>query len=257
MGNYDLHIKDLNKYFKIKNGNVQVLKNINLDVKEGEFISIVGHSGCGKSTLLKVIAGLTDYDSGEVKIGNKELHQSDASIGMVFQDHRLLPWMTVEENIGFGLYGYSIKDKQELVREHIELVGLKGFEKAYPHQLSGGMAQRTAIARALIHRPKILLLDEPFGALDALTRIQLQEETLKIWEKEKTTMILVTHDIDEAIYLSNRVVIASNRPFHIRDIFQVDLSRYRQRTDSDFMTLKAKIMEEFFNIKKVESEYII
>ncbi len=254
---YDLHISGLSKSFRVGAESVQVLDHINLDIKEGEFVSIVGHSGCGKSTLLKILAGLVDYSVGTVLCGDQELDKAAVHRGMIFQDHRLLPWMTVEENIGFGLYGLEDKEKQGRVREHIELVGLNGFEKAYPHQLSGGMAQRTAIARAFVHKPDILLLDEPFGALDALTRIQMQDEVLRIWEKEKTTMILVTHDIDEAIYLGDRVVINTNRPASIKKIFTVDLERPRERTGHYFSLLKEQIMKEFFDSKKRDPEYYL
>lgn len=207
----NLIIDNLSKEFIINDNRVKVLENVNLDIKEGEFISIVGHSGCGKSTLLKIIAGLVDFTQGNVTMGQKQIRRPGTERGMIFQDHRLLPWLTVKENIAFGLYDFTKEQKEKMISEHIELVGLNTFENAYPHQLSGGMAQRAAIARALVHNPQVLLLDEPFGALDALTRIQMQNEILRIWEKEKTTMILVTHDIDEAIFLGDRVVIMSNR----------------------------------------------
>ncbi|QDR81787.1 ABC transporter ATP-binding protein [Sporomusa termitida] len=254
---FDLHINALSKSFWVGSESIPVLDNITLDIKEGEFVSIVGHSGCGKSTLLKIIAGLVEYSAGTVLCGGQDLRESDVHRGMIFQDHRLLPWLTVAENIGFGLYGLAEQEKQGRIREHIELVGLKGFEKAYPHQLSGGMAQRTAIARAFVHKPDILLLDEPFGALDALTRIQMQDEVLKIWEQQKTTMILVTHDIDEAIYLGDRVVINTNRPASIKKIFTVDLARPRERTGHYFSLLKAQIMQEFFDSKKRDPEYYL
>lgn len=255
--NENLQIAHLNKSFRVKGEDVQVLNDINLDIKKGEFISIVGHSGCGKSTLLKIIAGLTDYTDGSVKIDGKELreHKSDVNCCMIFQDHRLLPWMTVKENIGFGLYGKENKD--EIVKRQIELVHLDNFENAYPHQISGGMAQRTAIARALARKPEILLLDEPFGALDALTRIEMQKEVLNIWQSEKTTMILVTHDIDEAIYLSDRIIIASNRPASVKKIFNVELGRPRARTDVEFIKLKSEIFKQFFDSDQRDLEYYI
>jgi len=254
---YDLQINDLSKSFHVGSDCIQVLDNINLAIKEGEFISIVGHSGCGKSTLLKIIAGLVDYTEGTILFGDQDLRKSTVHRGMIFQDHRLLPWMTVEGNIGFGLYDLDKEEKKSRIREQIELVGLRGFEKAYPHQLSGGMAQRTAIARAFVHRPDILLLDEPFGALDALTRIQMQDEVLKIWEKAKTTMILVTHDIDEAIYLGDRVVINTNRPASIKKIFNIDLERPRKRTSHYFSLFKEEILKEFFESKKRDLEYYL
>lgn len=253
----NLKISGLSKSFSTQNGELLVLKDINLDIKKGEFISIIGHSGCGKSTLLKIISGLTDYSEGSITIDNRELreHVNENQCLMIFQDHRLLPWMTVKDNISFGLY--NEKEKEELVKRQIELVHLNGFEDAYPHQISGGMAQRTAIARALVRRPEILLLDEPFGALDALTRIEMQKEVLNIWEQEKTTMILVTHDIDEAIYLSDRIVIASNRPATVKKIFNVKLGRPRVRTDPDFIRLKSDILKEFFDSEQRDLEYYI
>lgn len=254
---YDLHIKGLNKSFSVGSEAVPVLNNINLDIKEGEFISIIGHSGCGKSTLLKIIAGLLDYSEGTITFGQEALQDSAVHKGMIFQDHRLLPWMTVEENVGFGLYGLSKEEKQRQAREQIGLVGLEGFEKAYPHQLSGGMAQRTAIARAFVRKPEVLLLDEPFGALDALTRIQMQDEVLKVWEKGKTTMILVTHDIDEAIYLSDRIVVTTDRPASVKKVFNVDLGRPRDRISSDFALLKKQILTEFFGAKNRDPEYYL
>ncbi len=252
-----LSIQHLNKDYVVDNAAVHVLDDISLDIKEGEFISVVGHSGCGKSTMLRIIAGLEPYEDGAVTLGGRQLGEPGLDRGMIFQDHRLFPWMTVWENIAFGLYDIRGKAKDDLIREHIALVGLEGFESAYPRQLSGGMAQRAAIARALVHRPKVLLLDEPFGALDALTRIQLQQEVLKIWEKEKTTMILVTHDIDEAIYLGDRVIVMSNRPAKIQKILKVELARPRDRTSYDFANLRRQIYTEFFGEVQELIDYMI
>lgn len=199
MGNI-IEIEKLSKKYKNENGYVDALVDINLNIKQGEYLSIIGSSGCGKSTLLKIIAGLETEYEGSAKFNGTDIIKPSRERGVIFQDHRLLPWMTVAENIRFSLPDNE-KDKEQLIKENIELVGLKGFENVYPKQLSGGMAQRVSIARALANRPKILLLDEPFGALDAITKINMQEEILKIWEREKITMIIVTHDIDEAIYL--------------------------------------------------------
>ncbi|MBP2032954.1 sulfonate transport system ATP-binding protein [Clostridium algifaecis] len=253
----DLVIKNLDKSYMVNYKEIEILRNINIHIKKGEFISIVGHSGCGKSTLLKIIAGLEKHNSGSVTLGGKEISEPGTKIGMVFQDHRLLPWLTIKDNISFGLYDISNDEKEKLVLDHIELVGLKGFENAYPHQLSGGMAQRAAIARALVHKPEVLLLDEPFGALDALTRIQMQREILKIWEKEKTTMILVTHDIDEAIYLGDRVVIMSSRPGKIKNILPVEIDRPRDRNSHNFSVLRKQIFNEFFVENNIEPDYVI
>ncbi len=253
----DLSIEHLYKEFQVNNTGVSVLNDINLSIKNGEFISIVGHSGCGKSTLLRIVAGLESCSSGTVTLGGRAISKPGIDRGMIFQDHRLMPWMTVKDNIAFGLYNLSDQEKQKLINEHIELVGLKGFEKAYPHQLSGGMAQRAAIARALVHNPRVLLLDEPFGALDALTRIQLQQEILKIWEKEATTMLLVTHDIDEAIFLGDRVVIMTNRPAAIKKIIKVELPRPRDRTSYEFSQIRRSIYTEFFGEITELMDYII
>jgi len=172
---------------------------------------------------------------------------------VVFQEHRLFPWLTVHDNIAFGLDSMPPDERSSTVNEHISLVGLTGFEDAYPHQLSGGMAQRVAISRALASRPQMLLLDEPFGALDALTKIQLQQELLRIWEVERATMVLVTHDIDEAIFLGDRVVIMSSRPGTIRRIVPVELPRPRDRASYEFTRLKGEIYKEFFQSDKRET----
>jgi len=253
----DLVIKDLHKGFIVNNEEIDILTDINLNVAEGEFLSIVGHSGCGKSTLLKIIAGLVDYSVGMVTFGGGEIRKPGTDRGMVFQEHRLLPWLTVTENIDFGLYNITKEQKEAIIAEHIELVGLKGFENAYPHQLSGGMAQRAAMARALVNKPQVLLLDEPFGALDALTRIMMQKEILRIWKKEKMTMILVTHDIDEAIYLGDRVVVMSSRPGKIRKILPVELERPRDRSNVEFANIRKVIFSEFFADEKQYLDYAI
>jgi len=240
-----LIIKSLSKTFQEKNAQLEVLNNINLTINEGEFISILGSSGCGKSTLLRIIAGLdTNYD-GKVLLDGEEITKPSMDKGMVFQDHRLLPWLTIKDNIGFGIPDKQ-ENKNELIKKHIELVGLKGFEDVFPHQLSGGMSQRAAIARALVNKPKILLLDEPFGSLDAMTRINMQEEILRIWEQEKITIILVTHDIEEAVYLGNRVIVLTGRPGRVKKAVNVELGRPRDRVNNDFVNEKRKIYHEFF-----------
>lgn len=241
-----LHIGPLSKTFTLSSGSVQALRNIELDIPAGRFISIVGASGCGKSTLLRIIAGLeTQYD-GQVTLGGADIFGPSLDRGVIFQEHRLLPWLTVEANVAFGLKNRPKAEIGQLVAEHLDLVGLASFAKAYPHQLSGGMAQRVAIARALVNKPKLLLLDEPFGALDAMTKIQMQQEILRIWEVEQTTMILVTHDIDEAIYLGDEVVVMSARPGTVKMVLPVSLPRPRDRTSSDFVALRKRIYHEFF-----------
>ena len=257
MGEQKLVINHLNKNFNVDGKSVSILNDISLNINEGEFVAIVGHSGCGKSTLLKIIAGLLDYEEGNVTLDNKKITKPDIDRGMVFQEHRLFPWLTIKENLALGLDKLDKKKKEEIISEHLKLVDLDGFGNVYPHQLSGGMSQRAAIARALVNAPKVLLLDEPFGALDALTKITLQDEILKIWEKEKTTMIMVTHDIEEAVYLADRIVVMSARPGKIKEIVKVDLGRNRDRGSADFARIKKRILSHFFEDKSTTLEYNI
>ena len=252
-----IKIQKVNKTF-IQNNNetTEVLKDINLDIQEGEFICLLGHSGCGKSTLLRIIAGLERDYEGEAYIDGKSISGPSLDKGLVFQDHRLFPWFTVEENVGYGLADREA-NKKERIEELIHLVGLQGFEKKYPRQLSGGMSQRVAIARALINRPSLLLLDEPFGALDALTRITMQNEILRIWKAQKNTMVMVTHDIEEAIALSSRIVILGQRGTGIKRIVNVDLPYPRVRTGRDFSNIRNTVYKEFFEEKELELEYYL
>lgn len=252
-----LSIQNVNKSFTVDGKKVDVLKDINLEVQEGEFIAIVGHSGCGKSTLLKIIAGLEKNDTGLVTVDGKEVDGPGMDRGMIFQEHRLFPWMSIEKNVQLGLKGLSKEEKTKLSDQYLELVKLSEFKKAYPSQLSGGMSQRAAIARSLVSQPEVLLLDEPFGALDALTKIELQEELLKIRERFHNTMLMVTHDIEEAVYLADRIVVMSARPGRIKDVIKVELGTYRDRGGSDFAHYKKKIFDYFFEEKTVVPEYNI
>jgi len=254
IGDGYLLIRNLNKQFPYQDGTLVVLKDISISIKQGEFISIVGPSGCGKSTLLRIIAGLDIVYEGDLLLDGKPINRPGLDRGMVFQEHRLLPWLRVADNVAFGLAGMKTADRDKIIQSHIDLVGLRGYERAYPHQLSGGMAQRVAIARALVNRPQILLLDEPFGALDALTRIQMQQEILRIWEAESTTMILVTHDVDEAVYLGDRVAVLSQRPGTIKKIIPVSLCRPRDRSSYDFVNVRKEIYNEFF--AEVEKPFV-
>jgi len=242
-----LEIRDLHKQYDVKGKPLKVLEDITLSVKPGEFVSIVGSSGCGKSTLLRLLIGLEGDYKGEIRLDGHKIVGTSLDRGIVFQEHRLFPWLTVEQNVGLGLLNapgtQAAKDKS--VQEHIALVGLKGFEKAYPYQLSGGMSQRVAIARALVNRPEVLLLDEPFGALDALTRTHLQQELQRIWQAEGITAILVTHDVEEAVYLGDRVVVMQPRPGRIKRIVEVNLPRARDRSSHAFTAIKNDVMSEF------------
>ncbi|MCR4616949.1 MAG: ABC transporter ATP-binding protein [Lachnospiraceae bacterium] len=258
-----IEIRGVNKNFAIDKKSVDVLKDINLEFKRGEFVCIVGASGCGKSTLLRMLSGLEPVEQGEIVIGGEKVLAPSLKTGMVFQESRLFPWLSVEKNVEFGITRSKAKrskpaDKKKVVENLIQLVGLKGFEKAIPKQLSGGMQQRVSIARGLINNPEVLLLDEPFGALDAITKINMQNEILRIWESERKTMILVTHDIDEAVYLGDKVVVLSSRPGSVRKIINVDLPRERDRSSPEFAAVCSKIYKEFFKDAKIkEPEYYI
>lgn len=244
------------------------LDSVSFSVATGELVSIIGPSGCGKSTLLRLIAGLDTPDAGELFIGYEQITGPSAERGLVFQDPNLFPWLTVRGNIEAGLVArHVLHEKRHEVQEFIELVGLAGFADAYPHHLSGGMAQRAALARALINHPKVLLLDEPLGALDAFTRMRMQdevlriwrsgraqqplstrpeivsEELLRIWQSRRTTMLLVTHDIDEAIYMSDRIMVMTPRPGKFERIIPVPLNRPRDRSSGEFLALRAEILE--------------
>ncbi|AGK53331.1 ABC transporter ATP-binding protein [Bacillus sp. 1NLA3E] len=237
-------IESLNRTFIKSQQVIQALQDVNLHINKGEFITIIGPSGCGKSTLLKIVVGLDLNFEGTVKISNVDLKGPGIKQGFIFQEHRLFPWLTVEKNIAADL---SLKDPEvrKKVDELIEIVRLTGFEKAYPRELSGGMSQRVAIARALLRDPEVLLLDEPFGALDAFTRTHLQDVLLDIWRKKGTTMILVTHDLDESIYLGQRVVIMSPRPGRVSKTITIDLPYPRKKVNRTFQELRQRVLEEF------------
>jgi len=242
-----LDIKNLSKQYRVNDAALPVLDGISLSIRSGEFVSIVGTSGCGKSTLLRLLIGLEGDYKGEILLDGQHIVGTSLDRGIVFQEHRLFPWLNVEQNIAVGVLNAPGGDgtKKKAVQEHIALVGLKGFEAAYPHQLSGGMSQRVAIARALVNRPDVLLLDEPFGALDAMTRGHLQQELERIWRAEGTTAILVTHDVEEAVYLGDRVVVMQPLPGRIRRIVDVPLARPRDRSAAAFATIKDDVMSEF------------
>jgi NitT/TauT family transport system ATP-binding protein/sulfonate transport system ATP-binding protein len=228
-----LDIRSLHKHYHVKGKTLPVLDDISLTIRPGEFICIVGPSGCGKSTLLRLIIGLETEDQGEILLDGQRIVGTSLDRGIVFQEHRLFPWLDVERNVSLSLLNAPMPDeeKRRTVREHIALVGLQGFEHAYPHQLSGGMSQRVAIARALVNRPEVLLLDEPFGALDALTRSHLQQALQRIWQAEGITAILVTHDVEEEVTLADCIVVMQPRPGRIGRIVDVPLPRPRDKGD--------------------------
>jgi len=220
------------------------LGGISFSMAASELVSLVGPSGCGKSTLLRLIAGLDVPNSGELLIGNEKILGPSAERGLVFQDPNLFPWLTVRRNIEAGLAARGVlREKRNEVDEFMRLVGLEAFANAYPHHLSGGMAQRVALARALINHPKVLLLDEPLGALDAFTRMRMQDEVLRLWENRRTTMLLVTHDIDEAIYISDRILIMTQAPGRIDREIDIYLARPRDRTSNSFLRFRSEILE--------------
>ncbi|ENN95810.1 ABC transporter releated protein [Methanocaldococcus villosus KIN24-T80] len=240
-----LKIEGLTKVFDVDGKKITALDDINLEVYKNEFLTVVGPSGCGKTTLLRIIAGLDKPTKGRILLDGKEIKGPGADRGVVFQQYTLLPWRNVIDNIAFGLElrGVPKKERYEIARKFIKLMGLEGFEKAYPYQLSGGMQQRVAIARTLANDPEIVLMDEPFAALDAQTRAILQNELLKIWQKDKKTIFFITHSIDEAVYLSDRVVVLTARPGKIKDIIEIPLERPRDKTSVEFLEYKKKIFE--------------
>ncbi|MBN9530301.1 MAG: ABC transporter ATP-binding protein [Alphaproteobacteria bacterium] len=232
------------KVFAVDGAPVTAVRDFSLDIGEGEFVAIVGGSGCGKSTLLRLLVGLDSAHDGDITIGGAPVAGVGADRAIVFQEHRLFPWLTVAENVGLGLADEKLSrsERDRRVAEHLDLVGLQGFARALPHQLSGGMAQRVAIARGLVARPRILMLDEPFAALDALTRRLLQDELLRIHQQQALTTLLVTHDVEEALYLADRVVVMTPRPGSIRRIVAVAQPRPRVRTDASLQALREEIL---------------
>lgn len=222
----------------------EVLNNISLEVGDGEFVCLLGPSGCGKSTLLNTMAGFLSPTSGAIRVDGETIHKPDPRRIFVFQERGVFPWLTVEGNIGFGLSKLSRVEREQRIAHYVKMVGLQGFEKTYPQELSGGMKQRLEVARALAVNPDMLLLDEPFGALDSITRLIMRGELLRIWEAERKTIVFVTHDIDEAVQLADRVVVMSARPATIQRIVNIDIAHPRDMSSPRYLELRDGIFQQ-------------
>ncbi len=251
--NGKININGVTKIFGRRDEQVIALNNVDFEIPAGSFVSLIGPSGCGKTTLLRCIAGLETPTSGSISVDGTKVTKPGSDRGFAFQQANLFPWLTIRENIAFGLKARKIyKQRQADVDEFIELVGLKGFENSYPHQISGGMNQRASLARALVGHPKILLLDEPLGALDAFTRMTMQDEILRLWKEHEMTMVMVTHDVDEAVYLSDYVVVMSPRPAKVEKIIKIDMTHPRARSQDVFLKYRTDILEILHYAGKVQ-----
>ena len=240
-----VRVEGIGKRFEGTNGPVQALEGVTFDVADGEFVCIVGPSGCGKTTLFRIIAGLEPATTGQVVLDGARVTSPSTDLGLVFQEYHLFPWRTVAGNVGFGLErdGVATTERERRVRELLELVGLDGFADAYPRDLSGGMKQRVALARALAVDPGLLLMDEPFGAVDAQTKKLLQDELLDIWRETGKTILFVTHDVEEAVKLADRVVVMAKEPGRIREVIDVDVERPRERSDDGFGATYQRLLD--------------
>ena len=255
-----ISVKGVVKHFTQPDGTqMTALNGVNLEIRPGSFVSFIGPSGCGKSTLLRLIAGLDTPTSGSLTLDGEEIKKPSYERGLVFQNPTLFSWLNIRDNVAFSLKTRKIyKENKEIVDEYLKLVGLSEFANSYPHQLSGGMAQRASIARALVGHPKVLLLDEPLGALDAFTRMNMQDEILRIRKEKNMTMVMVTHDVDEAIYLSDQVVVMSARPSKIEKVIDIKLFGDRERNNPEFLRLRSEILEILHFAGKVEEpEYYL
>ncbi|HLH36977.1 MAG TPA: ABC transporter ATP-binding protein [Alloacidobacterium sp.] len=239
-----LSVKNVVITFNRDGKSTRVLEDIHLEVRDGEFVCLLGPSGCGKTTLLNAMAGFLSPTSGEIRVDGELVREPDPRRIFVFQERGVFPWLTVEGNIGFGLFKLSRTEQEQRIAHYIKMVGLQGFEKAYPHELSGGMKQRLEVARALAVNPDMLFLDEPFGALDSITRLIMRSELLRIWEAERKTVIFVTHDIDEAVQLADRVVVMSARPATIQQIVEIDIPHPRDISSARYLELRDGIFKQ-------------
>lgn len=246
-GRGEVSIRDLSKSFSLNGRAMNVLRGLDLHVESGQCLAIVGASGSGKTTLLRILAGLEAADSGDVLVDGAPIHGVGSERAVIFQEPRLLPWLTVIRNVSFPLEvrGVSAAEAADRARHYLRLVGLLDFSEAYPAQLSGGMAQRVGIARALAVQPELLLLDEPLGALDAMTKMTMQEELTRIWSEEHVTMVLVTHDLEEAVYLADRVLVLPKHKVGVIRTIDVDLPRPRDRSEPGFVALRQSLLAEF------------
>jgi NitT/TauT family transport system ATP-binding protein len=240
---FKLRANQLGVVYRADGKSVPALEDINLEIKDGEFICLVGPSGCGKSTLLNAMGGFLAPTSGTVSIDGEPVKGPDRRRILVFQERGVFPWLTVDGNIGFGLEGLSPAERKERIAHYVQLVRLQGFEHSYPSDLSGGMRQRLQVARALAVDPDILYLDEPFGALDSITRLIMRGELLRIWKSEKRTIVFVTHDIDEAVQLADRVVVLTSRPARIREILSIDIPHPRNISSPRYLELRDELLK--------------
>jgi sulfonate transport system ATP-binding protein len=234
-----LHLANIRKRYE----EIAVLAGVTLDVDASEIVAVVGPSGCGKSTLLRLVSGLDTRFDGRIAVGEREVRGPDRAVGVVFQEPRLFPWLSVADNVAFGLTDRGAPRARELVRETLAVVGLAAFATALPKELSGGMAQRVALARALVTEPQVLLMDEPFSSLDAFTRMRLQDHLLAAWSRYRPTLVLVTHDLDEAVYLADRVVLLTDRPARVADVLRVSAEHPRDRRDPNLLALRVALLE--------------
>lgn len=239
-------VRGLTKVFTKDRREVVALSGFDLDVDEGEFVCLLGPSGCGKTTVLRIVAGLERKTSGQVLVHGKDVDLERPQVGMVFQEFALFPWRSAKKNVMFGLEVKRVPEREasKIADEYLELVGLSGFADAHPHELSGGMKQRVAIARALANDPEVLLMDEPFGSLDAQTRNLMQKELLRIWATTRKTVLFVTHSVDEAVFLADRIAVMTARPGKVRDVIDVSLPRPRERTSPEFIAVRGRVLAE-------------
>lgn len=255
-----ISVEGVSKVYKLKDkSNSVALEKVDLSIEEGKFICLLGPSGCGKTTLLNIMAGFDKPSTGAIKINGDDVNQPSIDRISIFQNFGLLPWRTVIKNVELGLEskGFNEKKRQEIAEEYIELVGLSNYKNHHPNQLSGGMQQRTAIARALAVDPEILFMDEPFGALDAMTRMTMQDEIERIWQEKKKTIIFVTHDIEEAVFLADKIVVMTAGPGRVKKIIDVPLARKRDRTSYDFLAIRNEVFREFELKSSDKTEYCL